>query len=567
MTRKLLAGTTAIALALSPLAPASLWAASEGETLLPQGTQQAQESEKNQGTAPEAPATTEPAATEQAAPAATEEAGPTVTEGAAPAATEQADPAVAEEVALEPANPGKAKGKKKKAEEAEAAAATQEPEPAATTEQAAPAATEESAPATTEQSAPAATEQAAPAATAASEPAVPAEETDKQRRERKKAERAEARAKAEAEAAAQQPPAAAAAAAPTDGSAPAAQPTVTTETVTQETTRTSNEEVEQATDERRKKKRGDKDDDLLKILGAAGGGLAAGVIIGSILNDGSEVVGNTGDRVIVERDGQYFVRKDENEILRRPGSEVQTQTYSDGSSRTVVERADGTRVETIRDQNGYVVRRTRVLPDGREILLFDDTQPPVRGRPIETTALPPAYVETLPQARYVDYSHANRQQLRDTLMAQPATELDRSFSLRQVRENREVRDLMPGLDLDTITFASGSAAITPDQARYLDALGRAMEEILLDNPDEVFLIEGHTDAVGSALSNLALSDRRAETVALALTEYYDIPPENLFTQGYGEEFLKIRTEASERANRRATVRRITQLLDRMAQRQ
>jgi outer membrane protein OmpA-like peptidoglycan-associated protein len=126
---------------------------------------------------------------------------------------------------------------------------------------------------------------------------------------------------------------------------------------------------------------------------------------------------------------------------------------------------------------------------------------------------------------------------------------------------------MPGLDLDTITFESGSAAITPDQARNLDELGRALEDILAENPDEVFLIEGHTDAVGSVLSNLALSDRRAETVALALTEYYDVPPENLFTQGYGEEFLKIQTERSERANRRATVRRITQLLDRTARAQ
>jgi outer membrane protein OmpA-like peptidoglycan-associated protein len=278
-------------------------------------------------------------------------------------------------------------------------------------------------------------------------------------------------------------------------------------------------------------------------------------------------VGNTGDRVIVERDGQFYVRKDENEILRRPGSEVQTQTYSDGSSRTVVDRADGTRVVTVRDQNGYVVRRTRVLPDGREILLFDDTRPANDTRPIEQTKLPPVYVDTLPQARYVDYSHANRRQLRDTLMAPPVAELDRSFSLRQVRETRQLRDLMPGLDLDTITFESGSAAITPGQARNLDELGRAMEDILAENPDEVFLIEGHTDAVGSALSNLALSERRAESVALALTEYYDVPPENLFTQGYGEEFLKIQTESSERANRRATVRRITQLLDRTARAQ
>ena len=87
-----------------------------------------------------------------------------------------------------------------------------------------------------------------------------------------------------------------------------------------------------------------------------------------------------------------------------------------------------------------------------------------------------------------------------------------------------------------------------------------MSRIIEERPGEVFLIEGHTDAVGAATYNLALSDRRAETVALALTEYFDVPPENMITQGYGEAYLKIRTLEDERANRRAAVRRITPLL-------
>ncbi|MEY3960244.1 MAG: hypothetical protein RIR14_898, partial [Pseudomonadota bacterium] len=77
---------------------------------------------------------------------------------------------------------------------------------------------------------------------------------------------------------------------------------------------------------------------------------------------------------------------------------------------------------------------------------------------------------------------------------------------------------------------------------------------------EMFLIEGHTDAVGRAAMNLALSDRRAESVALALTEYFDIPPENMVIQGYGESELLIDTEADERRNRRVAVRVITPLL-------
>jgi outer membrane protein OmpA-like peptidoglycan-associated protein len=60
--------------------------------------------------------------------------------------------------------------------------------------------------------------------------------------------------------------------------------------------------------------------------------------------------------------------------------------------------------------------------------------------------------------------------------------------------------------------------------------------------------------------NLALSDRRAETVALALAEYFDIPPENMVIQGYGEEELRIDTQANEPRNRRVAVRIITPLL-------
>jgi len=87
-----------------------------------------------------------------------------------------------------------------------------------------------------------------------------------------------------------------------------------------------------------------------------------------------------------------------------------------------------------------------------------------------------------------------------------------------------------------------------------------LTDLIARQPGTVFLIEGHTDAVGSAAFNLALSDRRAETVALALTEYFDVPPEHLVTQGYGESDLKVQTAFDEPANRRAVVRNITGLL-------
>ena len=75
------------------------------------------------------------------------------------------------------------------------------------------------------------------------------------------------------------------------------------------------------------------------------------------------------------------------------------------------------------------------------------------------------------------------------------------------------------------------------------------------------MIEGYTDAVGSKASNLALSDRRAESLALALTEYFQVPPENMVVQGYGEDFLLVPSDGPQRENRRVGVRRITDLLE------
>jgi outer membrane protein OmpA-like peptidoglycan-associated protein len=104
------------------------------------------------------------------------------------------------------------------------------------------------------------------------------------------------------------------------------------------------------------------------------------------------------------------------------------------------------------------------------------------------------------------------------------------------------------------------------QAKTLRKVATAMQKVLAKDPGETFFIEGHTDAVGSDRSNLVLSDKRAESVASLLTEVYDIPAENLVTQGYGERFLKIRTQAAEQENRRVTIRRVTPLVRPVAKR-
>ena len=88
-------------------------------------------------------------------------------------------------------------------------------------------------------------------------------------------------------------------------------------------------------------------------------------------------------------------------------------------------------------------------------------------------------------------------------------------------------------------------------------IAEAINRVVARSPQEVFLIEGHTDAVGPDVDNLSLSDRRAEAAAAVLTEQFQVPPENLTTQGYGKQYLKVPTDGPERRNPRVTARRIT----------
>ncbi|AWB48734.1 hypothetical protein HYN69_09610 [Gemmobacter aquarius] len=294
--------------------------------------------------------------------------------------------------------------------------------------------------------------------------------------------------------------------------------------------------------------------DLEKVGLVALGALVVGAIINnSRANTQDEVVSNSGDRVVVRRgSGDYVVYKDDDALLRRPGSTVRTETFRDGSTRTIVERGDGTQVVTIRDVTGRVLRRATYDGLGREVILIDDLAP---EEVIDVTTLPK------PRARVISMSTSEEDALLKARMAAlDAQEIGRSFSLRQIRDIREVRNLAATVDVNNITFDTGSSAINPTQAESLASLGRFLAQMVKDNPNEVFLIEGHTDAVGSAASNLALSDRRAESVALALTEYFDVPPENMVVQGYGESDLRVQSEGDERQNRRVAVRIVTPLL-------
>ena len=324
-----------------------------------------------------------------------------------------------------------------------------------------------------------------------------------------------------------------------------------TTVVTEENTRSSSEDFQaQAA-----ASSGDGGNSRLSDFAKIAAGVAGGVVLNELLNRNDQVVENTGDRVVVQRqNGEYYVLKDDDTLIRQPGTELQTQRFDDGSSRTIASREDGSQVITIRAANGQVLRRVRVLPDGQQVVLFDDT---ATFEPVNVSELPQ------PQREFISIDDMQEDSLRQALASEEqaaVTGIDRRFSLSQVRNIRAVRNLVPIIEIDQVTFDTGSAAIRPTEAEELAAIGRTMRDMIAEDPYRVFLVEGHTDAVGSASMNLALSDRRAESLALALTEYFDVPPENMVVQGYGESNLKIPSGGDVRENRRVAVRDITTLL-------
>jgi len=333
---------------------------------------------------------------------------------------------------------------------------------------------------------------------------------------------------------------------------PVEEPEAATTVIPDETTENQAAEIRAQEEQRREEARERRNE----LLGAAAVGAIVGAIIPAL---GGRVVEDQGDRLIVEQDGQFFVRRDESSLLRDGDAEVRLERLNGGLTQETITRNNGVQVITIRDEGGFVLYRSRIRRDGREVVLIDNRGFDDPGE-IFIGDLPPLQLQ-IPQERYiVPARRADYEVIFDTFAAPPVVEVEETFTLRQVRENERVRDLVRRVDLDSITFETGQATVRQSQVPLLEDIARAALALVDRDPTTLLLVEGHTDAVGSDISNLALSDRRAETVARILVAYYDVPPENLIVQGYGESFLKVQTQAAEEQNRRVTIRNITPLL-------
>jgi OmpA-OmpF porin, OOP family len=275
---------------------------------------------------------------------------------------------------------------------------------------------------------------------------------------------------------------------------------------------------------------------------------------------GRTVITEPGRIIVRDPSGQSFVRHNEVERFRYGARDIQTQQVG-GETRTIVVRPDGTRIITVVGRDGQLLRRIRRDERGREIIIIDNSYRDPRAVGGFYVDLPPPVIR-IPYNRYiVEAEDAPPDLIYETMLAPPVDRIARRYTLDEIRYSPSVRQLMPSIDVNTINFESGLWEIPPDQAAKLQVIADGLNRAIQRNPREVFLIEGHTDAVGSDVDNLSLSDRRAESAATLLTQQFGVPPENLTSQGYGEQYLKEQTDGPSRINRRVTIRRITPLLN------
>jgi len=109
------------------------------------------------------------------------------------------------------------------------------------------------------------------------------------------------------------------------------------------------------------------------------------------------------------------------------------------------------------------------------------------------------------------------------------------------------------VNLPDVTFAVDSATITPAFQTALDSVAQSM----IQYPNSLIDVMGHTDSTGSESYNLDLSRRRAEAVANYLVSR-GVSRARIETTGYGEQYsIADNSTAEGRAQNRRVEIRIT----------
>ncbi|MEO6152605.1 MAG: OmpA family protein [Croceibacterium sp.] len=107
------------------------------------------------------------------------------------------------------------------------------------------------------------------------------------------------------------------------------------------------------------------------------------------------------------------------------------------------------------------------------------------------------------------------------------------------------------VNLPDVTFATGSTIISPSFQTTLNQVAGSMVQY----PDSLIDVYGHTDTVGTTASNQRLSEERARAVAGYLTSR-GVASNRIRWQGFGETQLRVATgdNVDEPLNRRVEIK-------------
>jgi outer membrane protein OmpA-like peptidoglycan-associated protein len=150
-----------------------------------------------------------------------------------------------------------------------------------------------------------------------------------------------------------------------------------------------------------------------------------------------------------------------------------------------------------------------------------------------------------------------RQQAEATLAMESARTQAQEAAERNRRLEAELQELQAKQTARGLVITLGDVLFDTDRAELRDGSLRSLQRIaavLRDHPERRVLIEGHTDAQGSASYNLELSERRAEAVRRALTAQGVSPAQiDVRALGQGNPVATNDTAAGRQLNRRVEI--------------
>jgi OmpA-OmpF porin, OOP family len=204
----------------------------------------------------------------------------------------------------------------------------------------------------------------------------------------------------------------------------------------------------------------------------------------------------------------------------------------------------------------FKVREQELAAKGRELrsAQSDAERAKLEAERAKTEAQS-AKTEALSAKSAADQSRSEAERARsEAMQAKSEAEKTKAENEQLVRELSELKGKQTDrgivLTIGDLLFETGKANLSVQANASITKLA----QFLLNHPGRNLSIEGHTDSVGSEQYNLALSERRAESVKRALVEK-GVGTERIVTKGLGKGFPIASNETAQgrQLNRRVEV--------------